>query len=229
MISAREQKILELLVREYIRSAEPVSSECIAGRLHGSLSPATIRNVFADLTEEGYIEQHHISGGRVPKTPAYRFFVDSLISEDENSADFQLFEPLMEAMDEDMRRFQEMIARRFRVLAYLAGSSPVGFKDVLGEPEFEEPDYLRELAMFLDTIDKYERVFDKRLADDRMFKVIIGEENDIQPMNHISIVLTRLAEGSLFCMAGPTRMHYDEIINMMKLWKTKEKRKKTKN
>src|SRR5580765_5623265 len=77
-LTAREQEILHSLVRAYIQTGEPVSSRSIARRRNQSLSPASIRNVMADLADEGYLSQPHTSAGRVPTEKAFRFYVRSL-------------------------------------------------------------------------------------------------------------------------------------------------------
>jgi heat-inducible transcriptional repressor len=68
-------------VRTYIETGEPVSSRAISKRHGETLSSATIRNVMADLEDEGYLFQPHTSAGRVPTAAAYRFFVDQVATQ----------------------------------------------------------------------------------------------------------------------------------------------------
>lgn len=77
-LSPRKAEILQSIVREYIQTGQPVASRAIAKRRHGALSPASIRNVMADLSEEGYLSQPHTSAGRVPTGKAFRHFVQEL-------------------------------------------------------------------------------------------------------------------------------------------------------
>jgi len=77
----RHQQILSDLVRVYIETGEPVSSRSIARRQADPLSSATVRNVMADLEEEGYLYQPHTSAGRVPTAAAYRFFVEQVTAQ----------------------------------------------------------------------------------------------------------------------------------------------------
>src|SRR5579872_1929078 len=79
--SERNRQILAAIVRAYIESGEPVSSRSISRRHVESLSPATIRNVMADLEEEGFLYQPHTSAGRVPTAAAYRFFVEQVTAQ----------------------------------------------------------------------------------------------------------------------------------------------------
>lgn len=79
MLNEREKKILQIIIEDYISSAEPVGSRTIARKYDLGLSPATIRNEMSDLELLGYLEQPHTSAGRIPSAQAYRFYVDALI------------------------------------------------------------------------------------------------------------------------------------------------------
>jgi len=76
-MDARQRDVLVALIREYVDSAEPVGSRVLSKRHFPHLSPATIRNVMADLEEMGYLAQPHTSAGRIPTDRAYRFYVNS--------------------------------------------------------------------------------------------------------------------------------------------------------
>lgn len=77
-MTLREQEILHALVECYIQTGEPVASRTIARKSKDRLSAATIRNVMADLYDEGYLAQPHTSAGRVPTEKAFRSYVQSL-------------------------------------------------------------------------------------------------------------------------------------------------------
>lgn len=78
-LSRRAQKILHAVVTEYLSVGDAVGSRTITRRHDLGLSPATVRNVMADLEEMGLLEQRHTSAGRVPTTTGLRFFIDSLL------------------------------------------------------------------------------------------------------------------------------------------------------
>jgi heat-inducible transcriptional repressor len=77
----RHRQVLAEVVRAYIESGEPVSSRAIARHHAEQISPATIRNIMADLEEEGYLYQPHTSAGRVPTASAYRFYVEQIAAQ----------------------------------------------------------------------------------------------------------------------------------------------------
>jgi len=77
----RNRQILTAVVRAYIETGEPVSSRTISRRHVEALSSATVRNVMADLEDEGFLYQPHTSAGRVPTASAYRFFAQQVASQ----------------------------------------------------------------------------------------------------------------------------------------------------
>ncbi|MCA0986103.1 heat-inducible transcriptional repressor HrcA [Guptibacillus algicola] len=80
MLTERQLFILQILIDDYIRTAEAVGSRTISKRKEVTFSSATIRNELADLEDMGYIEKTHSSSGRVPSEKGYRFYVDNLLS-----------------------------------------------------------------------------------------------------------------------------------------------------
>jgi heat-inducible transcriptional repressor len=77
-LASRTAEILHSIVQTYIDTGEPVASRTISRRRRDGLSPATIRNIMADLCDQGFLEQPHTSAGRVPTEKAFRNFVQSL-------------------------------------------------------------------------------------------------------------------------------------------------------
>lgn len=78
-VEERKRKILASIVEEYINTGSPVGSRTVSQKFRWSLSPATIRNVMADLEGEALIHQPHTSAGRVPTDKGYRYYVDNLM------------------------------------------------------------------------------------------------------------------------------------------------------
>lgn len=81
ILDERARKVLYAVVQSYINIPEPVGSRAVTKRYAFGVSPATIRNIMADLVEMGFLMQPHTSAGRVPTDRAYRFYVDSLVAE----------------------------------------------------------------------------------------------------------------------------------------------------
>ncbi len=96
-LDSRAAELLKLLVERYIQDGEPVGSRTLARMVGLGLSPATIRNVMADLDEMGFVASPHTSAGRVPTTRGYRYFVDSLLAPESLSDEErdQILEDLM--------------------------------------------------------------------------------------------------------------------------------------
>ena len=80
VLSERAQHLFRVLVQRYIGSGHPVGSRTLSRDSGLDLSPATVRNVMADLEDLGLLRSPHVSAGRVPTVQGYRFFVDSLLT-----------------------------------------------------------------------------------------------------------------------------------------------------
>jgi heat-inducible transcriptional repressor len=80
MLSERAQSLLKILVERYIAEGQPVGSRSLSRACSLELSPATIRNVMADLEEMGFVASPHTSAGRIPTPKGYRYFVDTLLT-----------------------------------------------------------------------------------------------------------------------------------------------------
>lgn len=78
-LGERERQVLRAVVQEYVASGDPVGSSQLVKRSEFDVSPATMRNVLADLEALGLIEKPHTSAGRIPTVRGYRFFVDTFV------------------------------------------------------------------------------------------------------------------------------------------------------
>jgi heat-inducible transcriptional repressor len=84
-LDARAAELLKLLIERYVHDGMPVGSRTLARAFSVELSPATIRNVMADLEEFGFVSSPHTSAGRVPTARGYRYFVDALLAPEQLS------------------------------------------------------------------------------------------------------------------------------------------------
>ncbi|WP_144593955.1 heat-inducible transcriptional repressor HrcA [Priestia flexa] len=80
MLTDRQLLILQVIIDDFIRSAQPVGSRTLSKKSEINFSSATIRNEMSDLEELGFIEKTHTSSGRVPSEKGYRYYVDHLLS-----------------------------------------------------------------------------------------------------------------------------------------------------
>lgn len=120
-LNERAQHLLKVLVERYISDGQPVGSRALSREAGLSLSPATIRNVMADLEDLGLITAPHTSAGRMPTVSGYRFFIDSLLTvkplQQEVVRQFQRdLEPLNDADD-----ILETASRLLSDMTHMAG------------------------------------------------------------------------------------------------------------
>lgn len=122
-LSFRARRILYAAVTEYIAEGEPVGSRTLSKRYGLELSPATIRNVLADLEEAGFLAQPHTSAGRIPTDKGFRLFVDALVEVRELATEDRA------AVVERMKRLRpgvdDVIREAGRLLSALTDSAAV--------------------------------------------------------------------------------------------------------
>ncbi|MGD0114576.1 MAG: hypothetical protein ABSC13_01035 [Dehalococcoidia bacterium] len=240
MLVERRARILGHIVSEYVNTALPVGSETIVRKYALPISPATVRSEMARLEEEGYITHPHTSSGRVPSDRGYRFYVESLMEEE----DLPWY-----AKQSIQRRLQtaaraasgraELLAERARIAATVLAESVrnaavataprtdeedqalydraylEGLRNVLSQPEFSQTEDVIDLVCVLEEGNLMRAIPFDNLADEDV-TVVIGEENREDVMRRCSVVLTRYgvpgtAVGVL-AVLGPTRMAYSRVI-----------------
>ena len=116
MLNDRKRKILQIIIEDYIETAEPVGSRTIARKHDLGLSPATIRNEMSDLELLGYLEQPHTSAGRVPSALAYRLYVDSMqepgnLTENDRALINSWYKERIRSMDDIFKSTAKILSR----------------------------------------------------------------------------------------------------------------------
>ncbi|MEH7353212.1 heat-inducible transcriptional repressor HrcA [Neobacillus drentensis] len=123
MLTDRQLLILQVIVDDFIRSAQPVGSRSLSKKEEISLSSATIRNEMADLEELGFIEKTHTSSGRVPSEKGYRYYVDHLLSpQDLNKQDISI---IRSVFAEKIFEFEKIIQRSAQILSELTNYTSI--------------------------------------------------------------------------------------------------------
>ena len=105
-VTDKAQILLKNLIEHYIAGGQPVASKQLARSVHMPMSPASVRNIMADLEDKGFLKSPHTSAGRIPTEKAYRLFVDSLIKV-QPMADVEI-KQLSKHLDPDMTA-QELV------------------------------------------------------------------------------------------------------------------------
>lgn len=123
MLTDRQLLILQVIVDDFIRSAQPVGSRSLSKKEEISFSSATIRNEMADLEELGYIEKTHTSSGRVPSEKGYRYYVDHLLSPQVlNQRDVSIIQSIFA---EKIFEFEKIIQRSAKILSELTNYTSI--------------------------------------------------------------------------------------------------------
>lgn len=157
-IGDREKEILTAIVETFIATGEPVGSRTLARASREGLSPATIRNVMADLADAGFLEQPHTSAGRVPSTEAYRYYVEQLTGQTRIShGDEQIIQDSLQGVSD----VQEFMERTSHVLSLI--SHNVGVTVALGGQK-----------------NALEHVYFSRLGDQKVLAVVVSRSGVVR-------------------------------------------------
>jgi len=123
VLSEREESVLDVIVQDYVAAAEPSGSRTISKKSGLLLSPATIRNVLADLEEKGLVTQPHTSSARIPTDTGYRYYVDHLIRLFQLSGEEK--EEIEKKLDVLTGTFEEVASLTSKILSSLSSELSV--------------------------------------------------------------------------------------------------------
>ncbi len=179
----RAQTLLKALVERYIADGQPVGSRALSKISGLDLSPATIRNIMADLEEMGFVASPHTSAGRVPTPRGYRFFVDTLLTVqpiDESALESKMQQCLQTNLP------QKIIANAAQVLSSLSQ-----FAGVVLTPRHESV---------------FQQIEFLRLSEKRILLVIVAPGGDVQ--NRLLLTDVDYTPTQLIQAANYINQHY---------------------
>lgn len=237
-ITERQTTILVCLVKQYIRTAVPISSALLEKSHNFGVSAATIRNDFQELAEKRFITQLHTSGGRVPTERAYRFYVDNFLADSDLDVSGDAKRKIHLAIERggnDPRELNKIIAKTLSglsdhlIFANILESDDcfkTGLSSLMEFPEFREFDRMFQLTSFFD---RFETMFDRIEKEffgpsinsgQAPINVFIGRENPMEGIKDEAVItakysLPRRHIGSL-TLVGPMRMDYEKNIGLVK-------------
>lgn len=123
MLTDRQLLILQEIVDDFIRSAQPVGSRALSKKRGISLSSATIRNEMADLEELGFIEKTHTSSGRIPSQKGYRYYVDHLLPVEKLSQDEVV--TIKSLFSDRIYEYEKIVKNSAEILSYLTNYTAI--------------------------------------------------------------------------------------------------------
>jgi len=219
---ARQNRVLEAIVKAHIESALPVGSSYIAERL--GMSSATIRHVMFELEKEGFVRQPYTSAGRIPTDLGYRKYVDNMESPAELAED-DVFQKAQHYVREK-RFFEEIIEATSQAISEITKYTGIalspnnklyfdGTYRMLGYPEFMELDMARNFLKIIEEKDELKHIMSRDL-EAKGTVIHIGRENMFEGLRECTIITSTYTfddriSGNIGVI-GPMRMRYEEIV-----------------
>ena len=227
-LTERKLKILQAIITDFIRNAEPVGSRTLSRLLDVEVSPATIRNEMADLEEMGYLYHTHTSAGRVPSDKAYRLYVNNMMDRYELEAAEkdrirrELSANMLE-MERTVQRASELLSELTNLMSFATFEDMQdirlflqGMTKIFAHPEYNTIEHARS---FLEMVDNRDRFVDEVKSRQDGLHVTIGDENSDRIAPGSSIITATYHVDGRFVgrlgVVGPTRMRYSEITSVI--------------
>ncbi len=220
---SRRRAVLASTINHYIKNATPVASEDIAREFN--LSPATIRNIFKELEEGGFIAHPYTSGGRLPTNKGYRYYVDFLLSQigllnEEKDAIIKEYRRQIDRLDDILEKTSEVISSITHytgIVSFLEWQDKLfyrGISFIMEQPEFQDVTRMRFLINMIESkknlLDIINRDFEGKV------KVYIGEELGYPEIKNCSLAVSsycvKKKPSGRVAVLGPIRMEYQHII-----------------
>ena len=227
-ITKRQEDILEKLIEEYVKTAEPVSSGALARKHNFGVKPAMLRIEMEKLEKAGYLSQPFVSAGRIPTDKAYRFFVNNLLMRKEQEIgrkkSTERIKQFTGAKEDRPKATQELTRiisnlTSSLVLSYLPGENlffKEGWSQIIKEPEFEDS---HVFECFAKMVDSWEKDIIPEMDFSGEVKIFIGKENPSQKSQDFSTIAGNLSlpdkERGVMAIFGPKRMAYDRNIDII--------------
>ena len=224
----RKKKVLQIIVEDYIDSAEPVGSKAVTERHGVEASSATIRFDMAELEKRGYIKKPHTSAGRVPSDKGYRFFIDNIMQ-------------AIEISKAEERRIKEVIAKVEAersamidavgdLLSALCGNTSLllpserqnnvnvcGISKIVKQPEFNMSNRLCQVVETLEQHSLLMEILSRYVAEgENEISIHVGEENPFEQLKQCSIAAIPFKDQGIIGVVGPTRMDYERVSSVLK-------------
>ncbi len=219
----RQQKLLTLVIENYIRTAEPISSKFLVEKAGLDWSEATVRNELRALEEEGYLSHPHTSAGRVPTTKGYEYYLRQLNLGSSNAGhrESDLLREAYRAYN-DFEQAMKNVARKLVEVSdetVLIAFSPekvyyTGLANLFEKPDFEEIKQITTVSEAFDHSDESLPDFFQKVKNEPEF--YIGDEHPFGSM--LSVVASRFGDNnkSLIVLLGPQRMNYKKNWNLVR-------------
>jgi heat-inducible transcriptional repressor len=212
MMDDRLNTLLRYIIAEYVATSEPVSSQALVDNYDLDVSPATVRNWFAELDEHGMTTQPHTAGGRVPTEAGFKHYVSTQVAQ--RPAGKKVRERLEEAATANREQRLRAVARELAELSGLAAvvggtdSYFTGLSHLLHQTEFQNHERMLRLTETLEHLD--DTLNDVQPEASNLPQVYVGKDSPFGPMSGAVFAQTRYG---LVGIVGPLRMDYQTALS----------------
>jgi transcriptional regulator of heat shock response len=220
MISSRKEKLLQLIIENYLSTAEPVGSKFLAESTDLQVSGATVRNEMRELEEHGFLTHPHTSAGRIPTEAGYKYYIENIMKpispnkKIKESIDSVIKENIEK--DKKLKNIAKHISEHINNAVIVAFNQDniyyTGISNLFSHSEFRNYAHTVSMSSVFDQCE--EKIDDLyNLVESEKHKVLLGTENPLG--SSCGAVLSKINDKELFILLGPTRMDYGRSAGVL--------------
>lgn len=224
----RKDVVLGYVIEQYIKNLVPVGSAFLAKECRLDWSSATIRNILAELEEEGYLTHPHTSAGRIPTQHGYRYYVDHLMNE------IQLLEEekklIHQEYRENVHELEKLVEKTSQIVSEVTHYTSIisvdgwgnkiicrGISYVIGSPEMQDLQRIKNLLKVLEEKERIMDVLNRSLQN--KIEIYIGQEIACKEIEGCSLAVCSYRQkngpSGRIAVLGPTSMDYERVVSTL--------------
>jgi transcriptional regulator of heat shock response len=228
MLTARQRRLLKIIIEEFIDTSEAVGSLNISDKYALAVSPATIRNEMAKLAELGLLEKAHASAGRRPTSDAIKWFLEEVL-DDIEEPDILIPGNLKEDLFQQRFNIDRLLTEAVKGLSELTNNTALamfkGRRYIAGTSQFiDQPGYsdlirLRKILTVLEDYNYWAKLFSK-FEQEQEVQVLIGEETGLDACDNSAVAFAQIKvhgnEKGYIAIIGSNCMDYKKVISALR-------------
>ncbi|MFH1662000.1 MAG: hypothetical protein ABIA02_02805 [Candidatus Falkowbacteria bacterium] len=219
-MDTRKQNILNIIIKEHIKTGFPVGSGILVDKYKLNISPATVRNEMAELENQGFIAQPYTSAGRVPTEKAYNLYIENLNQRKEYKENFEEIKEILKIKNE--QNFKQTA----KAIAEISGNAVfwafhrnnlyyTGISNLLAQPEFINTNLIHDISSVIDRLDEIIDGIYNGIEDNP--QIFIGSDNPFGKFCGTVLTRYKFKENiGMFGILGPIRMDYEKNLALIK-------------
>lgn len=215
----RQEKLLKLIIENYIKTAEPIGSKFVVEIGDLEVSAPTIRNEMRELENSGFLTHPHTSAGRIPTEKGYQYYVENIMQAQEiDKKNKEILTQIIKQTNDEIKDIKNTVKK----IAEIANNAVIvafdkdsvyytGISNLFAQPEFLDQVNLSSISSMFDQCENCLDGLFETIGSD--VSILIGQNNPFG--SACGLVACKLPNNALIALVGPIRMDYAESVSLV--------------